>query len=580
MAKCISRIAIILLTLCCCMTACKGGDFVALVINSITPTGVVGKVGDVVIFHADVSGTGTLVYDWTLSGGGSITGGATTDSPTVTCTTAGNFMLSLTVSDGSTTDSANNPITIDPAIPVITQVSPDGDVGLPAGTVIFSNDATSQPTSWLWTFPIGDTSFLFTTATAELQLPDVGAYAGTLVATNANGSSDPFPFEYTVTQPVAPTWAMMEMGPALTPNSSEFRGALSCTVLDGRFALLYNAPDGLRFVRALVPYPAGPGDWQTHHMGTDLLTFPNSLVVYNGHLTAQLARIVEDFWPGLHRLTDGSCAIAMVAEPASPSDWAIHALPEEVGGSMAAMDGALCIAGGVFARTTATVPSSAADWDFHTLPEIQAFNEFGGAEQLLRIGDEWAVLRTSFSQDFFTGYAISVSNTLAPMEAGDWFSQKVSSGLGASSSSLADFGGRLGLFHTNISFEEHGDQHLIAVSGPLPLTPGTSWTEYELEALGSSFSAGGGGASGILQGRPYVFLKNYDADGGFFRLARSITVDPLRTPSSLSWEFTTLDAGAGVGKLAVSAVIDDRIIVAYVNGEPSTLHVAVTQGPY
>lgn len=271
MAHRILRLAVLLLTLCCCLAACKGGDFVTLVINSITPTGVVGKVGDVVIFHADVSGTGTLVYDWTLSGGGTITAGGTTDSPTVTCTTAGNFVLTLEVSDGSTTDTASDAITIDPAIPVITQVLPVGDVGLPAGTVIFSSNASSQPTSWLWTFTLGESTFLFTTATAEWDLPDSGTYAGTVVATNANGSSDPFPFEYTVTQPVAPSWRRIALGPALAQHEGTFGGSTSCVLKDGRLAVLYNAPDGLRFARALVAYPEGAGDWQIHLVGRDCL---------------------------------------------------------------------------------------------------------------------------------------------------------------------------------------------------------------------------------------------------------------------------------------------------------------------
>ncbi|MEO7994824.1 MAG: PKD domain-containing protein [bacterium] len=574
---------VLLIAQCLAMACHHGDDDLALpTIDSITPSGTVGKVGDSVVITAVVTGSVPLFYSWTLSGGGTITSGAGTATPTITFSTAGSFTLSLTVTNAGGSDSDSVPIDIDPAIPVVESVSPSGAVGLPAGTATFAVEATSQPTGWTWEFASDSGTVTILTETAEITLPNPGTYFGTVMASNANGDSDPFPFEYTVTQPVFPEWQITDLGPA---DSGFLYGQTSCTVLDGRLAVLYNAPDGVKLARALVAYPTGMGGWQIHTVSTDLRTGLAGLVVYQGKLVASLGGL-----PG-HGVPKFFCAVATVAEPSGPSDWAIHEVDAEgAPPPLAVIDGALCAAYGSqfasseepvrFARTTASPPTSAADWDFHSLPSPPDSVGIGGPLQILVVGDQlvvyWGSIQTVEGDKSFR---VSVSDTLEPTDAGDWYSQEVALAHQPSTASLVDLGGRVGVFFSeNDPFNPEGGQSLLFTSDSVPLSSSTVWSPYTLGSVQTFM----GRTSGMVLGRPYVFTEDYvsDTSAGQLRLVRAIGVDPLQEPAPLSWEFGVVDAGPFAGQLPSSAVIGDRILVAYINGDPGVLNVAVAKTVY
>ncbi|MEO7994145.1 MAG: hypothetical protein ABI743_07075 [bacterium] len=568
----------------CLATSCHHGDddIAPPAINSITPTGTIGKVGDTgVVITASVTGTGPIFYLWSVSGGATITAGGSTTAVTLTLSTKGDYILTLGATNGSGTTTEPVDITIDPEIPVVESVDPAGEVGLPAGTVTFTADATSQPTDWEWTFELPEGTSIVLTPTAEIQLPNPGTYSGTVVATNENGDSDPFPFDFTVTQPVAPSWNKMDLGRAFTTAEG---GQTSCTVLDGRIAILYNAPDGVRLARALVAYPSGMGDWQFHTISTDLTAGQNALTVYDGKLAVSLERSnAPGFW----------LAVATVTEPTGPGDWAIHEVDAESGGArLAVVGGALCAVYGTqfatsdepmrFARTTATPPTSSSDWAFHSIPAPTDGSGGGGGSQIVVVGEQLIVLWTSLQTeqiDYST--RISVSDTLAPTETSDWFSQEVAYLRQPSYESLVDLGGRVGVFTSLREFNSRdGGRNLLVTSDALPLSTDTVWSRYTIESV---FSASGR-TSGMLLGRPYVFFTDLDDFGGSelggLRLARSISVDPLQDPAGLSWEFSTVDVGRIAGQIPASAVIGERILVAYINDDPGSLHVAVAESVY
>ncbi|MEO7993227.1 MAG: PKD domain-containing protein [bacterium] len=399
----------LLLMLCCLLTACHSGDEITTppTINAITPTGTIGKVGDSIDFHADVSGDLPLTFLWSLSGGGSITSGSTTADPTVSCTEAGDFTLSLTVTNDSGSDSASDPITIDPAIPVVQSVSPTGDVGKPAGVTTFEAAVTSQPTSWSWTLNLPGGPETFITETVELTLPNPGSYSGTVTATNVSGTSDPFYFVFNVSVPEAPAWAFH----AVLPVS-----AAQITIVEhsGKLAVLStsDARVGLQISLATTEIPASTTDWISHIIDPDgrtsgghgqLVSIDGRLAVLYGNSTGSTLRF----------------AIANVETPTSAADWTIYDLGPtagfDYGDTMAASDAHVAVAywdpdllSGAFLLSTTTHPDSLGDWDGPT----ETLNSIGPT--LLPVEDGWLLSMISPES------GLRRSTSVSPTGPGDW----------------------------------------------------------------------------------------------------------------------------------------------------------------
>ena len=115
---------------------------------------------------------------------------STSKNPSHTYTTAGTYTVKLTATnaDGSDTITKTNLITVSaPYVPTppVANFSANvttGDIPL---TVVFTDQSTNTPTSWLWTFGDGGTS---TSKNPTYVYIAAGTYTVTLKATNADGS--------------------------------------------------------------------------------------------------------------------------------------------------------------------------------------------------------------------------------------------------------------------------------------------------------------------------------------------------------------------------------------------------------
>ncbi len=153
------------------------------------------NVGESVHFK-DMSTGNVTSWDWTFEGGDPAS--STEQNPVVTYNSAGSYAVTLTVSDGTATETKTRD-----AYVVVHAEAPVAHVGMPDGAYLspwvmmfvptdvplaFKDASTGFPTSWLWTFDGTDI------ATSTLQNPTVtylqeGTYGLKLEVANDVGSS-------------------------------------------------------------------------------------------------------------------------------------------------------------------------------------------------------------------------------------------------------------------------------------------------------------------------------------------------------------------------------------------------------
>ncbi len=144
-------------------------------------------VGGTVDF-TDLSTGGPTTWSWTFNGG--TPGTSTTQHPAgIQYNTAGIYTVSLTIGDGTSTDTETktNYIIVGDPPPTADFVANTTSIAV-GGSVNFTDLSAGTPTSWSWTFTGG------TPGTSTVQNPSgivynaAGTYTVSLTATNANGS--------------------------------------------------------------------------------------------------------------------------------------------------------------------------------------------------------------------------------------------------------------------------------------------------------------------------------------------------------------------------------------------------------
>ncbi len=153
-------------------------------------------------------------WAWTATGG-AITN-ATTDNPTITYASAGTYTATATATNGVGTSPAES-VTFTVVIsapPTVTSVSETANSG---GVVALSAAATESPTSYTWSIPGGTVVAGAATSSPSFSFGANGSYNGTVTATNADGTSAPFPFTVTVADapPVVTAVADVASGPGV-----------------------------------------------------------------------------------------------------------------------------------------------------------------------------------------------------------------------------------------------------------------------------------------------------------------------------------------------------------------------------
>lgn len=165
------------------------------------------------------------------------------------------------------------PITVN-APPVVTGVTPTGIVGAVDEKLTFQVTATGTPTSFDWNFGGGTREPTATGPAPEVYLGGLpGTFTGSVTATNADGTSAPYPFTYRVLDPQRPdfTWHRVNFANlGLT-----FPDGQHVFVVDGRPILIYSELVGgsgdrpLRVSVSQVPLPTTAGDWFLHDVIPD-----------------------------------------------------------------------------------------------------------------------------------------------------------------------------------------------------------------------------------------------------------------------------------------------------------------------
>ncbi|MEO7992950.1 MAG: PKD domain-containing protein [bacterium] len=553
----------LLLVFCCLLTSCHhhGDDMPPPVINSITPTGTIGNVGDAVMITASVTAGFPVSFGWTLSGGGTITGGSTTATPTITLSTPGTFSLDLTVTDAGGTDTDGISITVDPAIPVVLGVTPSGDIGKPNGVRSFHAGATSSPTSWLWTFDLGDGPVMFTTETVEITLPNPGTYSGSVVATNANGDSDPFDFDFDVTVPVAPGWTVQALGEARQVQ-------ITIVEHDGKPAILSTASSGrgVTLSLATTETPSSETDWTSHVIDAEGTTSGghSQLVSIDGRLAA--CYLAGGDLTG-ERL---KFAMATVATPTSASDWAIYELDGNKGGfssgyTMAVGDGKLALAyisttanSAVFRLSEVAHPEAIEDWETPA-PALSSF----GATLFFHEGD-WFMTSVNGTTPYFHRSLIE-----SPSGYSDW-ADRVSMPVGAPFAALGLIEGMPAAVQAG-PFQ--GEKFPLSVVRSTAEEPDAEedWEVLFVEPLSNRESMN----ATLLDagGRPAIFATNLSESK--IVLLRSVRASVLE-PNP--WKLVTVPLDGVLDGGMDAVVIGNHYLIAYFNRSNGRLQIAISDG--
>ena len=183
-----------------------------------------------------MASTGTTVWSWS-SPNAAVSTGTATPTPSFTFVTSGTYAITLEAANAvGTTDTVTQDITV-----VVPQPPTIGAINVTAntnGVVELSAVASESPTGWMWTAP-GAAIAGGATATPTLTYTTPGSKTITAVATNAVGSSVPFPTTIVVTIVAPPVVTNV----ATTPNAGGVV-LLAGTATNGPVAWAWNIPGG------------------------------------------------------------------------------------------------------------------------------------------------------------------------------------------------------------------------------------------------------------------------------------------------------------------------------------------------
>ncbi|MCG3152663.1 MAG: hypothetical protein GEEBNDBF_01965 [bacterium] len=164
-------------------------------LTSVTPLN--GGAGSSRTFSATNIGGAATSWSWNF-GGGASPNTSTAAGPTVTLGAVGSYSCSVTATNGAGNSTFPFTLTVTSCSPpVISAVNFSATFGLRSSTVTAT--VTNSPTSWSWNFGGGATPNTSTAVSPSVTLGVPGTYNGTVVATNACGNSNTFPFTLTVT---------------------------------------------------------------------------------------------------------------------------------------------------------------------------------------------------------------------------------------------------------------------------------------------------------------------------------------------------------------------------------------------
>lgn len=434
------------------------------------------------------------------------------------------------------------------APPVIISVSPIGTIGAPCQDVMFSAVIDNNPTSWSWDFGGGAAPNTSILESPTVTLAGPGTYNGTLTASNAGGSSAPFPFSYTVAAGPTPTWQTHNVGP-VTALSFEYDYA-SVVSHEGRIAVAYNSGNGgsaatccdAFFAISNNANPTSQSDWTVSSILAAGFQGQNmSMISYNGQLVASW----RDSTAGAVRV-----AISQVAIPNGEGDWQTYTLEGGFTGldiELNTVNGLLGMSYGGgspttlrFARATTATPTNSGHWLWHTANSTPTVGNDTG--WIPFNGVPVVVHRNYNTGDILMARATSA----APSSSADWVHTVIeAAGTGTTayngtSLGISETGGRLAVVY-NDTVAQVMTFNLATVATP---AGPSDWLRYDLDPVGD---LAGDLDMKSVNGRLmlfYTFDENPSPgpNNGGLKSARAMNCNPS---SPADWQFSTIITGAG-----------------------------------
>ena len=173
-----------------------GGGTVKALFNVNPGTGTGSGTTPLVVTYTDVSTGSPTSYDWDLNGDGVTDSTQIGNSPsplTYSFTVPGVYFASLTVSNGTSTDTATQVITVNaPPGPVVAFTVNPSTSGTAPFAVTFTNNSTgANPLTYAWDFDTAAGVTVDSTAkNASHTYNTAGTYIVTLTVTDKNGTSN------------------------------------------------------------------------------------------------------------------------------------------------------------------------------------------------------------------------------------------------------------------------------------------------------------------------------------------------------------------------------------------------------
>lgn len=134
---------------------------------------------------------GTNISDWDWSFNGALPASSSDQNPSNICySTAGNYDITLSVTDDNGTDNVTQSITVTSCStdPPVANFSVDTTIICKGDCISFTDLSTGDPTSWNWTFEEGSPGSSIEQNPSQVCYDSVGTFDVTLTVTNPNGS--------------------------------------------------------------------------------------------------------------------------------------------------------------------------------------------------------------------------------------------------------------------------------------------------------------------------------------------------------------------------------------------------------
>ncbi|MCG3152915.1 MAG: hypothetical protein GEEBNDBF_02220 [bacterium] len=418
--------------------------------------------------------------------------------------------------------------------PVITQVTPRGDVGHSLDQVTFRVFTTPPAFSYQWHFPHGGAE----TASEITGIPEVtvrlgreGTYIGYVEAQNGGGTSALFPFSFRVSRPGVLDATEVIVDPAI--NAREL--SVTQAGVRAHVAVIDWDSNALIYYRATRNIPASPADWVK--------------CVVDPSTAAELPEItlLNDRPVILYRRTIGPVRIAIAnsATPASAADFTFYSFGSEV-----AQHSNIVVRGNrlmfayknpmmgdrlEIARATAATPGPG-DWLYYRpgFTDLEVKNESKMFFADSPYGNLSLFLRTPAQHLWYLA-----TGEVSPRESGHWFNYPIR--LGDEPLELIDywFDPQTNQPTLTVHNTIYGTVHaLTAPVQPYPSNP-SGWVQKPL--LGN-YSVSGVAMSRRIGSR---IVMHYDWNSDFTQPAVDLALDD-EIISDTDWYSKTLSSDLGL----------------------------------